>query len=146
MPESLHIVCPNCQAVNRIPAARLGEGPRCGKCHQFLFTGTPVELDAAGFDKHVSRSDIPLLVDFWAPWCGPCKMMAPQFAQAARQLEPRVRLAKVDTEAEQSLGARFGIRSIPTLALFAHGRELARQPGAMGANDILRWVRQQLPL
>lgn len=146
MPESLHIVCPHCQAVNRIPAARLGEGPGCGKCHQSLFTGTPVDLDTAGFDKHVARSDIPLLVDFWAPWCGPCKMMAPQFEQAARQLEPRVRLARVNTEVEQGLAARFGIRSIPTLAIFAHGRELARQPGAMGANDILHWVRQQLPL
>lgn len=146
MPESLHIVCPHCQAVNRIPAARLGEGPGCGKCHHSLFTGAPVDLDAAGFDKHVARSDIPLLVDFWAPWCGPCKMMAPQFEQAARQLEPRVRLARVNTEVEQGLAARFGIRSIPTLAIFAHGRELARQPGAMGANDILHWVRQQLPL
>ena len=146
MSDSLHLVCPHCQAVNRIPAARLGEGPKCGKCRRHLFAGEPVELDAAAFEKHASRSGIPLLVDFWAPWCGPCKMMAPEFAQAARQLEPRVRLAKVNTEVEQDLAARFGIRSIPTLALFAHGRELARQPGAMGTNDIVRWVGQQLPL
>jgi len=143
MSESLHIVCPHCDAVNRIPAARLGEGPKCGKCHRPLFTGHPIELTAANFQQHVTRSDIPLLVDFWAPWCGPCQMMAPQFVQAAAQLEPRVRLAKVNTDAEQMLGAQFGIRSIPTLALFKGGREAARQPGAMGAADIVRWVRSQ---
>jgi thioredoxin 2 len=142
--DSLHIVCPHCTAVNRIPSARLGESPRCGKCHRELFTGHPVELDAAGFDKHVGRGDIPVLVDFWAPWCGPCKMMAPHFVQAAGQLEPRVRVAKVDTEAEQALGARFGIRSIPTLALFKGGREVARQAGAMGAADIVRWTQGHL--
>ncbi|HKK04777.1 MAG TPA: thioredoxin TrxC [Gammaproteobacteria bacterium] len=141
MSEALHIVCPHCDAVNRIPAARLAEGPKCGKCHQPLFTAHPIELTAANFQKHISRSDIPVLVDFWAPWCGPCQMMAPQFVQAAAQLEPRVRLAKVNTEAEQTLGAQFGIRSIPTLALFRAGRELARQPGAMGAADIVRWAR-----
>ncbi|MEJ2632533.1 MAG: thioredoxin TrxC [Acidihalobacter sp.] len=144
MSDSLHIVCPHCTAVNRIPSARLGESPRCGKCHGELFTGHPVELDAAGFDKHVGRGDIPVLVDFWAPWCGPCKMMAPHFVQAAGQLEPRVRVAKVDTEAEQALGARFGIRSIPTLALFKGGREVARQAGAMGAADIVRWTQGHL--
>ncbi len=141
MSEPLHIVCPHCEAVNRIPAERLDDGPKCGKCHRPLFTAHPVELTAANFDRHLGRNDIPLLVDFWAPWCGPCKMMAPQFAQAAAQLEPRVRLVKVNTEAEQTLGARFGIRSIPTLALFRGGREIARQPGAMGATDIVRWAR-----
>ncbi|MEJ2480572.1 MAG: thioredoxin TrxC [Acidihalobacter sp.] len=144
MSDSLHIVCPHCAAVNRIPSTRMGEGPKCGKCHQALFAGHPIELDAAGFEKHVGRNDIPVLVDFWAPWCGPCKMMAPHFVQAAAQLEPQVRLVKVDTEAEQSLGARFGIRSIPTLALFRGGREVARQAGAMGAADIVRWTRSQL--
>ncbi|BAZ94035.1 thiol reductase thioredoxin [Thiohalobacter sp. COW1] len=145
MPEALHLVCPHCQSVNRIPSMRLGEGPKCGKCHRPLFTGEPVDLTQAGFQKQFERSDIPLLVDFWAPWCGPCKMMAPQFTQAARQLEPQLRLAKVNTEVEQSLAAHFGIRSIPTLALFARGRELARQPGAMGAADIVRWVKHHLP-
>lgn len=140
MSDSLHIVCPACDAVNRIPRARLGEGPKCGKCHAPLFSGHPVELTAARFQRHLERSDLPLLVDFWAPWCAPCRMMAPAFAQAATQLEPRLRLVKVDTESEPSLGARYGIRSIPTLVLFANGRELARQSGAMGAADIVRWA------
>ncbi|MEW6414419.1 MAG: thioredoxin TrxC [Pseudomonadota bacterium] len=144
MSDSRHIVCPHCHAVNRVPADRLAQAPKCGQCHQPLFSGHPVALTAATFGKHIQRSDIPVLVDFWAPWCGPCKMMAPQFEQAARLLEPRVRLAKVDTEAEQQLGAQFGIRSIPTLALFSGGREIARQPGAMGAQDIVRWVQAHL--
>jgi thioredoxin 2 len=109
-----------------------------------LFSGHPIELDGANFHKHISRSDIPVLVDFWAPWCAPCKMMAPAFEQAARELEPRVRLAKVNTEAEPTLGAHFAIRSIPTLALFRGGREVARQPGAMGSADILHWVQARL--
>ena len=138
------MVCPHCDAVNRIPTARLNEGPNCGQCHRALFTTHPVDLTAERFERHISRSHIPVVVDFWAPWCGPCKMMAPQFVQAAAQLEPRVRLAKVDTDAQQTLGARFGIRSIPTLMIFKSGREVARQPGAMGAGDIVRWVQSQL--
>ena len=144
MSENVHIVCPHCDAVNRIPVTRLDERPQCGKCHRRLFESHPIELSGANFEKHISRNDIHVLVDFWAPWCGPCKMMAPQFEQAAAQLEPRVRLAKVNTDAEQTLGAQYGIRSIPTLALFRQGREIARQPGAMGALDIIRWVEGQI--
>ena len=142
--ESLHIVCPHCDAVNRVPETRLSENPVCGKCGAALFDGHPVALTAQTFAKAISRNDIPVLVDFWAPWCGPCKMMAPQFEQAAGILEPQVRLAKVDTETEQMLGAQYGIRSIPTLALFKNGNEIARQAGAMGAADIVRWTQQYL--
>jgi len=144
MTDPLLVACPHCQSLNRVPAARLGEQPECGRCHQPLFTGRPLALDAAGFTAHVERGQLPVLVDFWAPWCGPCRMMAPQFEQAATQLEPRVRLAKVDTEAQPGLGSRFGIGSIPTLALFRDGRELARQAGAMAAADIVRWTRARL--
>jgi thioredoxin 2 len=141
MSDALHIVCPHCEAVNRLPADHLGSAPTCGKCHQPLFHGNPLEVNEAGFEKHLARDDLPLLVDFWAPWCGPCRVMAPHFAQAAEQLEPRVRLLKVDTEAQQALGARYNIRSIPTLALFRGGREVARQAGAMNSAGIVQWAQ-----
>lgn len=143
MSDPLHIACPHCQSINRVPAAKLMDHPNCGRCQKPLFTGEPVELTATTFARHQERSDLPLLVDFWAPWCGPCKMMAPQFQQAARLLEPRIRLAKVNTEAEPGLATQFGIRSIPTLVLFRNGREVARQAGAMGAQDIVRWASAQ---
>ena len=143
MSDPKHIVCPHCDAVNRVPADKLAAQPTCGKCKQVLFDAHPVELTEANFMRHISNSDVPVLVDFWAPWCGPCKMMAPAFAQAAQQLEPHMRVVKLDTEQAQNLAAQFNIRSIPTLALFKGGREVARQAGAMDANNIVAWARSK---
>ena len=139
------VVCPHDGAINRVPLARLAENPLCGGCHAPLFQAQPVELDTAGFDRHLNQGELPLLVDFWAAWCGPCRMMAPAFTSAAKLLEPYVRLAKVDTEAAPELAGRYAIRSIPTLMLFVRGKEVARQSGALtGAEQIARWAEGQL--
>jgi thioredoxin 2 len=140
MTTSLHVTCPHCDTINRVPRERLGQAPVCGNCKKALFDGHPLALTAANFDTHIGRSDIPVVVDFWADWCGPCKMMAPQFERAAGELEPRVRFAKLDTEAAQDIAARYNIRSIPTMIAFLHGKELARQSGALDAGAIVRWV------
>jgi thioredoxin 2 len=143
MSDALHLTCPHCGTTNRVPGERLDESPKCGKCKQPLFTGHPVELDAQSFDRHVA-GDLPVVVDFWAPWCGPCRTMAPHFERAAGELEPHVRLAKLNTEAEQGIAARFGIRSIPTTIAFRNGKEIARQSGAMDSATLVRWIRSQV--
>ncbi|MFM5953251.1 MAG: thioredoxin TrxC [Novosphingobium sp.] len=144
MPDPALVVCPQCTALNRVPLERLGAAPTCGKCKAPLFAGKPLEVGAAAFDRQILKGSLPVLVDFWAEWCGPCKAMAPAFAQAARELEPQTRLLKVETDRVPELARRYGIQSIPTMILFAGGREVARQSGALPARAIVDWTRSRL--
>ncbi|HEX2667802.1 MAG TPA: thioredoxin TrxC [Gammaproteobacteria bacterium] len=139
---TLHVACPDCGASNRLPEARLGEAPKCGKCGAPLFSAHPSTLTDANFDKLVNGTDLPVVVDCWASWCGPCMRFAPVFEEAAAKLEPRVRLAKLDTDANQTVSARLGIRSIPTLVMFKGGKEVARVSGALPLGPFLEWVKQ----
>jgi len=141
--DLLRIVCPHCDTANRVPRARLADGATCGHCKRPLLAGRPIELTKANFNRQVG-SDLPLVVDFWAPWCGPCLSMAPAFEQAAARVAPQVRLAKLDTEAEPEIAGRFGIRSIPTMIAFKDGREVARQSGALGLPQLLQWIEDNV--
>lgn len=142
--ENIHVVCPHCHRTNRLPAMRVGEDPKCGGCRQALLPGVPVELTTASFRRQIEGSDLPVIVDFWAPWCGPCKIMAPAFMQAAKNLRLRARLAKVNTEEQTELAAQYAIRSIPTLIVFKQGREIDRMSGALDADRLTAWVQKYL--
>ena len=144
MTDKKHIVCTECGAINRIPQARLTDKPVCGKCKKKLFTSSPIELNDQNFSKIINKSDIPILVDFWAEWCGPCKMMAPAFAEASAQLEPNVILAKLNTEHARQTAAQFNIRSIPCIVLFKNGKEFSRKTGAISAPQIVQWAQSLL--
>lgn len=144
MTDSLHIICPACLSKNRVPVAGLEDHPVCGRCKVPLFQGNPMEVDSAGFQRLIEQSDQPVLVDFWAPWCGPCVSMAPQLKAATSRLEPQVRVAKIDIQAHQDIAATWRIQSIPTLALFHGGREVTRTQGSMSAHDIVRFAAESL--
>ena len=140
----MHLVCPHCNATNRVPSDKLQAELNCGKCQEHLLTAHPDNLGEAAFNAQLSKSELPMVVDFWAPWCGPCRMMAPAYEKVSQDMQGKARFVKVNTEDEQGLAATYNIRSIPTLAVFAGGREIARQPGAMSAPDLARWVSAAL--
>lgn len=142
--SSIHLVCPHCDATNRVPADKLQAELNCGKCHAPLLGDHPDNLSESSFKAQLAKSDLPMVVDFWAPWCGPCRMMAPAYEKVSQDMKGQARFAKVNTDEEQGLAAQYNIRSIPTLAVFAGGREIARQPGAMPASDLARWVSASL--
>ena len=142
--QKMHLVCPHCNATNRVPSDKLQAELNCGKCHAALLQAHPENLGEVAFNAQLAKSDLPLVVDFWAPWCGPCRAMAPAYEKVSHDMHGKARFVKVNTEDEQDLAAKFNIRSIPTLAVFAGGREIARQPGAMSAPDVARWVSAAL--
>lgn len=142
--DMLVVACPSDASLNRVPRAKLDQNPNCGRCHKPLFQGKVVQLNAANFNTHALKSDLPIVIDFWAEWCGPCRMMTPNFEKAVPQLEPRVRLGKLDTEAEPAIAQRYGIRGIPSMIMIRKGREVARTSGAMPTSAIVAWVEQAL--
>jgi thioredoxin 2 len=144
MSDSIHVVCGQCDSVVRVPRERTDQAPHCPKCHSALFDAHPITLRMSNFEKHASRNDLPLIVDVWAPWCGPCKMMAPHFEEAARRYGHQARFAKINSDEEPNLSARFGIRGIPTLLVFKNGQEIARQSGAMDLGNLTRWLQGAL--
>jgi len=144
MSDFTHIVCPYCNGTNRLPSDKINENAKCGRCKKHIFNTLPIELTTENIDQHIKKNDIPVVIDFWAPWCGPCKMMGPNFEQASSNFKTRVRFAKVNTEDQQSLGGFFNIRSIPTLVLFKNGKELDRVSGALDANQLSQWINSKI--
>jgi thioredoxin 2 len=140
MNQASHVVCTACGAINRVSTSQDAAAGKCGKCAAPLFTGEPAELSASALERQIAKTDIPVLVDVWAPWCGPCRMMSPQFAAAAARAEPAMRFVKLNSDAAPELSTRLAIRSIPTMLLFEGGKEVARVSGAMSSSDILKWA------